>query len=58
MEDILEPAYKGSPARAGIGPNAKCTILARHWFPRASGDRPYDHAVVEKLYPVPPRERG
>ena len=48
----------GFPALAGIDPRRRPCLRRRCRFPRARGDRPYDHAHLPRTLRVSPRSRG
>ena len=52
------PSIAGSPAHAGIDPEASDTRWSRGWFPRTRGDRPFKEIAGLLAAMVPPHTRG
>ena len=54
----MEAFGKGSPAHAGIDPDANTVGTVEDGFPRTRGDRPPDKRTVQHDSVVPPHTRG
>ena len=56
MTPVIPPL--GSPAHAGIDPNAITPPGRNLWFPRTRGDRPTSSTSLTGVRQVPPHTRG